>query len=361
VRTDDRSDALVMRQTAKVIPTNALFGSVIFLLFFVLPLLTSCASSDSRTQALLAQREAVVSASDTDKLNADIAVKNVELRKTVSSADYKIGAEDLLEIDVFQVPDLKAAERVSAKGYIRLPLIGNVEASGRTVSELETLIADRLAKYVKEPQVSVFVKEYRSQQISVLGAVKDPRSYYVSGQKYLLDMLSLAGGLTQEAGSICIIQTALTASPESKAGQKMVIDLDELLKNGKTALNIPVYAGDVIQVPKKGIFFVDGAVRNPGEFPINGRTTLTEAISIAKGFSFEASRSNIRIYRDTGKAEREMITLNYDDILAGKTRDCVIKDKDIVLVSINGFKSFLQNFSGVLNLGGFSLGKGALY
>lgn len=353
-----------MLQTARIIFSNDLFRSFIVLFLFAVLLLASCASSDTRTQALLAQQTAEAAASETDKLNTEIALKNVELRKTVSSSsssssDYRIGAEDLLEIDVFQVPDLKTTERVTAKGYIRLALIGDVKASSHTVSELETLIAERLSKYIRDPQVSVFIKEYRSQQISVLGAVKNPQVYYVAGQKYLLDMLSLAGGLNQDAGSVCIVQTASGRS--RGAGEKVVIDLDALLKNGRTDLNIPVYSGDVIQVPKKGIFFVDGAVRNPGEFPLDRKTTVTEAISIAKGFSFEASRSDIKIYRDTGKREREVITLDYDNILDGKTRDPILKDKDIVIVSANGFKSFLKGFSGALNLGGFSLGNRAMY
>jgi polysaccharide biosynthesis/export protein len=351
-----------MRRIARMILTNDLFQSLIVIFVFAVLLLTACASNDTRTQSLIAQRTSNASTSETDRLNSEIALKNAELRKTVSPSDYKIGAEDLLDIDVFQVPDLKTTERVSAKGYIKLPLVGDIKASGSTVSGLETLIAEKLAKYVREPQVSVFVKEYRSQQISVLGAVRDPKVYYVSGQKYLLDMLSLAGGLTPEAGSVCIIQQVSAASQESGAGQKMIIDLDALLKNGRTDLNIPVYSGDVIQIPKKGIFFVDGSVRNPGEFPMNGKTTLTEAISIAKGFSFEASRSNIKIYRDTGEAKRKVITLDYDDILAGKSRDCILKDKDIVIVSASGFKKFLQSFSGALNLNGFTLGgRGVFY
>ncbi|MEJ2009197.1 MAG: polysaccharide export protein [Acidobacteriota bacterium] len=345
-----------------MILTNDLFQSLIVIFVFAVLLLTACASNDTRTQALIAQRTANASTSENDRLNSEIALKNAELRGTVSPSDYKIGAEDLLEIDVFQVQELKTTERVSARGYIKLPLIDDVRASGQTVAGLETLIAKKLSKYVRDPQVGVFVKEYRSQQISVLGAVRDPKVYYVSGQKYLLDMLSLAGGLTQEAGSVCIIQQVSSASSGRVSGQKMVIDLDALLRNGRTDLNVPVYSGDVIQVPKKGIFFVDGAVRSPGEFPIDRTTTLTEAISIAKGFRFEAARSNIKIYRDIGKAKREVITLDYDDILSGKSHDPVLKDKDIVIVASSAFKKFLQGLSGALNLNGVSLGgRGAFY
>lgn len=350
-----------MIKKASMLLTNDLFQSLIILFIFAVLLVASCASNETRTQALVAQHTADVRTSATDQLNSEIALKNVQLRKSVSPSDYRIGAEDLLEIDVFQVPDLKTTERVSAKGYIKLPLIGDVKASGSTVSGLENTIAEKLAKYVREPQVSVFVKEYRSQQISVLGAVRDPRVYYVSGQKYLLDMLSLAGGLTPQAGSICIVQEVSGAAAGRHPGQKVVIDLDALLRNGRTDLNIPVYSGDVIQVPKKGIFFVDGAVRSPGEFPLNGKTTLTEAISIAKGFSFAASRSDIKVFRDTGKAQREVINANYNDILSGKSNDLILRDKDIVIVATNGFKRFLEGFSGYFNLGGFSLGRGGIY
>ena len=168
----------------------------------------------------------------------------------------------MLEIDTFQVQDLKSTVRVSAQGFIKIPLVDKIKAGGLTVSELESYIAKKLEQYVKEPVVSVFVKEYRSQQISVLGSVKDPRVYYATGQKYLLDMLSLAGGLTQDAGSVCIIQrTAKTVAGDKEFIDKIVIDLDELLINGRADLNIPMFSGDIVQVPQSGIFFVDGAVQ----------------------------------------------------------------------------------------------------
>lgn len=333
---------------------NDFFGGIIMVLIFFLLVLNSCASDDARTQSLLLQHSTAATANqETDKLNSQLVQKSVEVGKKISSADYKIGSEDLLEIEVFQVTELKTTARVSAQGYIKLAIIDKIEAGGLTVSQLESLIAQRLSKYVKEPVVSVFVKEYRSQQISVLGAVKDPRVYYVAGQKYLLDMLSLSGGLAPDAGSVCIVQTR---SPQTGAEEKLVIDLDSLLMNGITELNIPVFGGDVIQVPKRGIFFVDGAVAGPGQFQLANKTTLTQAISMAKGMSFEASHSNIKIYRDTGKPERDILTTDYDAILQGKIVDCDIQDKDIIIVSKNGFKSFIKSFSGWLNMGSFSLG-----
>jgi len=298
------------------------------------------------------------SSSKTEQLNSALAENNVNLRKPHSISDYKIGPEDLLEIDTFQVQELRSTVRVSAQGFIKIPLVEKVEAGGLTVSELETVIAKKLEKYVKEPVVSVFVKEYRSQQISVLGSVRNPSVYYAAGQKYLLDMLSLAGGLNPEAGSVCIIQrTAKTDSGDKESIEKIVIDLDELLINGRAALNIPMFSGDIVQVPKSGIFFVDGAVRAPGEYQLKGKnTTFSQAISMAKGIDYSGLRSGIKIYRDNGKPERDVIDIDYDSVLNGQSPDIPIREKDIIIVDSSGFKRFLGTLSGAANFGMFSLG-----
>ena len=125
---------------------NDLFQSVIIFFIFILLLLSSCASSAPQPDAVMSKydsspkdNEATVGKSE--RLNAELVQKGQDLRKAYSSADYKIGPEDLLEIDVFQVPDLKGTVRVSAKGYIKLPLTDSIEASGLSVAELESLIA----------------------------------------------------------------------------------------------------------------------------------------------------------------------------------------------------------------------------
>jgi polysaccharide export outer membrane protein len=337
---------------------NELSVGLIALAIFVILFLTSCAGNNVQADAIATQYAVSLKS---DKLNTEIAQKTLEYRQTFTIADYKIGPEDLLEIEVFQVPDLKTLARVSAKGYIKLPLIEGIQAGGLTVSELESLLAERLKKYVKEPVVSVFVKELRSQQISILGSVKEPRVYYVTGQKYLLDMLSLAGGVTQDAGSVCIIQRVSgKTSPDSGREyiERIVIDLDELLIKGKAELNIAVTSGDTIHVPQNGIFFVDGGVQTPGAFPLKGKTTLTQAISLAKGMTYEAISSDIKIYRDNGTPEREVINVSYDSILERKEPDFEIRDKDVIIVGKSGFKAFIKGLAAGLNFGAFSLGKG---
>ncbi len=344
-----------MKSTIIKILRNELFGGFIIVIIFFLLLLTSCASNEDLTRATLMKYDSATPTM-TDTMNVEIARKSVKAGDVRSSADYQIGPEDLLEIDVFQVPELKTSARVSGRGYIKLLLLDEVKAGGLTVSELESVLADKLRKFLKEPAVSVFVKEFRSQQISVLGSVKNPMVYYVSGQKYLLDMLSLSGGLTDLAGSVCIIQRSPGESRDGTA-EKIVIDLDELLMNGRAELNVPVHSGDIIQVPKKGIFFVTGAVGLSGEFPLHGKMTLTQALSTAKGLNYEASRSDIKIYRVTGKPQREVLNVDYDSLLEGKTVDLEIKDKDIIIVSTNGLKNIIKGLAGTLNFGVFSLGR----
>ena len=344
----------------KLFLNNEFLLSFISIVVFVLMLLSSCASNQlqSKTQMELNASPSNASTAKTEQLNSALTEKNLNLRKEYSISDYKIGPEDLLEIDTFQVQDLKSTVRVSAQGFIKLPLVEKVEAGGLTVSELESVIAKKLEKYVMEPVVSVFVKEYRSQQISVLGSVKDPRVYYATGQKYLLDMLSLAGGLSQDAGSVCIIQRKVKADADQKEYiEKIVVDLDELLINGRANLNIPMFSGDIVQVPKSGIFFVDGAVRAPGEYQLKGKnTTFTQAISMAKGLDYSALHSGIKIYRENGKPEREIIDVNYDDILSGQSSDIPIKEKDIIIVDSSGFKRFLNTITGSAGFGAFRVG-----
>src|SRR4030067_1172692 len=324
---------------------------VIFVFF--LSLLSACAGNDMRSESVLLQR----TSSDTkaERLNVELAQKGVDLKKTFSSADYKIGPEDLLEINVFQANELNTAARVSASGYIKLPLIDKIEASGLTVYELESLICKKLERYLTEPVVSVFIKEYRSQQIAVLGSVKTPGVYYVTGQRYLLDLLSMAGGLSLEAGDLCIIQKTSGTNQGNQPGESVVVDLDQLLLKGNIDLNVPLFSGDVIHVPKAGIFFVDGAVTEAGSFPVKGKITLTQALSLAKGLSYEAIRSEVRIYRDNGQPEREVIAIDYDAILDRKSPDIEIKDKDVIIVSSSGFKRFVKGIAAGLSFGMFRI------
>ena len=309
---------------------------------FLLSLMAGCGGGrEVNVQQMDAQ---IARSSKPDKLNA-LMFNSAMMQNVDPNADYVIGSEDLLEIDVFQAEELKRTVRVSSQGYIGLPLIGQIKAKGLTPLQLEAEIVEKLDRYMEEPLVSVYVKEYKAQKIGVIGAVTNPQVYAVTGQRYLLEMLSLAGGLTKEAGSICYILRPLNAEKQGIAKtETIVVDLTELLERGNITLNIPVFGGDVVNVPKGGIFFVDGAVNKPGSFQIQGKTTLVQAVAVAEGLRYEADRSDIKILRDNGEGDRVVLTADYDAVRDGGSKDILLKENDIIIVPKSGVKNFLSGF-----------------
>lgn len=261
---------------------------------------------------------------------------------------YRVGAEDLLEIDAYNVEELKKTVRVNSEGNIGLPLVGVLNVKGLTTFEIERLIAKKLEKYVEETVVTVLVKEYKSQRISVVGAVNKPQVFAVTGQMYLLDMLMMSEGLSKEAGTICYVIRQTAASADTKAST-IVIDLEELLDSGNMSLNIPVFAGDVVNVPKGGVIFVDGSVKTPGAYTVRAKnTTLVQAIAMAQGALPDAALTDVRIFRDNGKGERDIITADYEAISRGEKGDVILADNDIIIVPQSGAKNFFNGFVSTL-------------
>src|SRR5262245_52683605 len=195
-----------------------------------------------------------------------------------------LGNEDLLEISVFEIPELNRTVRVSEKGTISVPLLGEIPAGGLTRGQLERDLRERLAeKYVRDPQVSVFVREYGSKRVFVLGAVARSGSYEMLGPRSLLHVLAAAGGLTEEAGSeIYVIRSREDGTVESSA-----VKVEDLMSSHDPKLNVAMQPGDIVSVPIEHMLFVyvDGAVRNPGRIdqPAGRSLTLLQAIAKAGG------------------------------------------------------------------------------
>ncbi len=292
--------------------------------------------------------------------------------------DYKIGPEDLLEISVFEDEKLNKAVRVSSQGNISLPLLGILKVKDLTAYELEREIRDLLTeKYLQDPHVNVFIREYRNQQISVVGAVEKPGVYDVKGQKTVLDVLALAGGLAgspkENAGQLLFLIRPASLEDEASREKKdskdsneqtsktFVIDLEELLINGDLTLNLPLTHGDVINIPFSGKIFVGGEVKSPGGFRLGGKKlTVGQAITMAGGLKYEANGSETKIFRYPEKGtEREVLSVNVYAIQKGEGEDPYLKENDIIIVPKHGVKGFLTGFrdtiKGLFGLG-FSLG-----
>jgi polysaccharide export outer membrane protein len=287
--------------------------------------------------------------------------------------DYKIGPEDLIEISVFEEEKLNKTVRVSSQGNISLPLIGILRVKGLTASELEKEIRELLAeKYLQNPNVGVFIKEYRSQRISVMGAVEKPGPYDVTGQKTILSILGMAGGLKEDAGPLLFLIRPPQPEEEVSQGEKdsgamkphtFVIDLEELLVKGDLALDLPLIHGDVVNVPVSGKIFVGGEVRRPGGFPLKGKkVTVSQAIAMAEGLKPEASGGEAKIFRYSGNGnEREILSADLYAIQKGQSEDPVLKENDILIVPKSGVKAFFIGLlDAVKGLVGFGFSLGAL-
>jgi len=265
---------------------------------------------------------------------------------------YRIGQDDLLDVTVFEVPELSTTSRVSAAGTLALPLIGVVNANGRTTEELALIIQDELKKkYINEPHVSVFIREYASQPVSVLGAVRAPGIYQIKGQKFLMDMLAMAQGLDPAAGKTIQIIRRTSDGPNisvpSNAPPKtetIDIDVADLFQNGKTELNIRINAGDVVNVLSALSIFVVGEFVRPGEFPLRFGKPLTvaQAAALGGGFSRDAKKAGGTIIRYHADRTKEEIPVNIQKILDGSADDVPLIANDILFVPSNRVKTGLS-------------------
>jgi polysaccharide export outer membrane protein len=246
--------------------------------------------------------------------------------------EYIIGGMDVLDIQVYQEPDLSGSFRVAASGQMPFPLIGGVQVAGLTPPQaqerLEALLKDG---YLKRPQVVVTVKEYRSKGVSVLGAVNNPGAYQLSGGRVtLLDLLSMAGGVSLEEGSKSLILLRPEANGETRT---RTINLDRLLKAGDPALNVTVQPHDAIYVAKADAVIVYGEVKNPGTYALEGQAmTVLEALSRAGGLTTLAAPNRTRIIRLEDGVEKSL-RVRVADVIAGeRMKDLTLQAGDVIVV-----------------------------
>jgi len=253
-------------------------------------------------------------------------------RDTLARA-YRIGPGDLLEVKVFEVDQLSQTVRVSEDGSLTLPLLGRVAVEGLTqegvVQKLTGLLS---AKYVKNPQVTIFIKEYKNQQVAVIGAVVKAGSYELVGRKNLLQIISMAGGFSETAGNEVFI---LREGTDGRT-KTISIDLKDLLVNGNQSLNVPVEPNDVINVPvdREIKVFVMGRVTRPGAVTskLTAGITLLQAIADAGGLAEGAKRGAITVTRKDAAGKEQKIKVNLSDILKGRKKDIKLQEGDVVFV-----------------------------
>ncbi len=285
--------------------------------------------------------------------------------------EYRIGASDVIDIQVVSLPEMTRTWRVEADGTIALPYLGIVRAADKPARQLAKEIADGLrGDYLVDPQVTVIVKQVNSRTFFIQGAVRSPGVYQITGRPSLLELITVAGGLSKSYGATAFIirrvkrpeKTSETANPQTddkSSGEPSESDgmpQFELIKaningllRGNFEQNIPVEPGDIVHIPETDVFFVAGEVKAPGSFPLKEGTTLRQAISLAQGTTFEAATGEGIIFRDdTTNGKREEIKVDIKDVMSGKKEDIAIRANDIIIVPNSRFKSvsgaFLRAF-----------------
>jgi polysaccharide export outer membrane protein len=251
-------------------------------------------------------------------------------RPTVN--DYQIGPNDVLEITVYELPELNQTVRVSEDGSITLALLGKVEVAKLTAQELEKRLATLLdEKYTKDAHVTIFIREY--QKVSVLGAVGLPGSYQLVGPTTLLQVIAQAGGLTNLAMKDIYVYR------EGPDGQqsRIVVNIEDLMIHGKPGLNIDLQPKDVVTIPMDQMqnVFVYGEVRTPGVVSFLGskRITLLQAIAQAGGTTEWAKKTKVLIKRNDRKTGKEIvINVNMRNMLKNKQADIYLEEGDVVIV-----------------------------
>jgi polysaccharide export outer membrane protein len=264
--------------------------------------------------------------------------------------DFCLGAGDLLEINVFHWDEMRGIRtRVSTTGMINLPLIGDIKAAGLTEKQLRDDIAARLRQNImRDPQVSVFVAEYASQQVSVTGAVARPGLIPLTRENRTVShMISEAGGLSEQAGGKILFYPANTsgrcdeaARPQQpvaslKPGKDILpieIDVNEQYEPAnQNPMLLPVVGGDSIVI-NRGRFLVDGWVAHPGAFDITPGITAFGGMSAAGGAQFAADLSNVVVWRTERGGRKKRIDVDMSRITAGEQKDITLEAGDVVKV-----------------------------
>ena len=257
----------------------------------------------------------------------------VALSLSDARTDYRIGRQDLLEIKVFDVEELNQTVRVSDDGSISMPLLGRLVVAGLTKTELEQMLARLLGeRYVRDPQVTVFVREYESKKIAVTGAVKKPGTFEMLGRKTLLEMISMAGGLDTDLGKEIIVFRQADERPT----ERIALDLEQLVYRADPALNLVLQPNDIVYVPvvEKMRIFVSGAVRNPDvyEVPRDEPVTVLKAVTLAGGPTIRAAEKHVQILRTDAAGQRVVLDVDLKRVKRGKSEDPLLREGDIVLV-----------------------------
>jgi polysaccharide export outer membrane protein len=241
-----------------------------------------------------------------------------------SAADYTIGAQDVLTIQVFDQPDLGGKYTVEADGTFSFPLIGRVKAGGMSLRSFENELKKKLADgFFKNPQVTVAVENYRSQRVFVMGEVRAPGPVPLTGGMTLIEALARAGStLPSASGEVAIVRAPGANGPVLPGGDATIEVVRASIRDLEAGLlkqNVELRDGDTVFVPRAETIYIFGEVKNPSAYPIQKDTTVLQALSLAGGVTENGAMNRIEIQRVVnGEMKRTRVKLT-DIVQPGDT------------------------------------------
>jgi polysaccharide biosynthesis/export protein len=286
-------------------------------------LLAAPSFSQTATQAI----QPVTPPTDSD---ANAAKPDAVTRAGGDSA-VRLGIGDLVEVSVYNVPELATKTRVGSSGEINLPLVDYVHVAGLTIDEAEVAIERQLDQggFVKNPHVQLFVQEYTSEGASLLGEVARPGVYPVLGEQTLFNLISAAGGLSERAGK------SVTVTRREKPPITVLISRNLEEHPGS---NIQVFPGDIIMVRRADVVYVVGEVNRPSGFLMDsGRVSVLQAMALAGGTTSTAKLSGARIIRK-GPSGLTEVPVPLKQLLRAKADDMQMQAEDILFVPTSSRK-----------------------
>jgi polysaccharide biosynthesis/export protein len=317
---------------------SRMFNSILIIAIILAIAASGRTSADGQTSAAssLPGRATTVPSTGEVPAPTDPSVSSQPALLTRAKAEdgVRIGGGDLLQVTVFGASDYNYDVRVAGDGFVNLPFVGLVHVSGLTTRQAASDLQSRLSQggYFNNPQVGVFVKEYATQGVTVLGEVQKPGVYPLMGARTLFDMLSFAQGTTPTAGDkVSVIHRDRPQQPEIV---KLTYDGEDSPRS-----NVPVLPGDTIVVQKAGIVYVVGDVQKPSGIVIaNPNLTVLKAIALAQGTNPNASLDKARLVRKTSDGQIE-IPLHLKQMLSAKIPDMRVQPEDVIFVPNSALKT----------------------
>lgn len=262
-------------------------------------------------------------------------------------------------IDMDEIPDKPI--RLDSTGFVDIPLAGRFQAAGLTVQQFKAALADRLTKYISDPQITATLTEDRSRPVSVIGAVYTPGVQNLSGPKRLIDVISLAGGLKPEAGSRIIITREQkwgkiplpNSAVDPPTGSSIAtVAVADLMASKDPAENIWIEPNDIVSIPPAEVVYVVGNVKKAGGFQLSTHDSISvvQALALAEGLDRDAAPRRAKVLRETpghdGKPTE--IPVDIKNIFAGKSPDLALRGNDILFVPNSSAKSGSHSLEGIL-------------